>query len=215
MANHVLSQILNYQLKLTFFKKAQIKKQWLTERETSLNENMQVGILGVGFLGMLVGKYLKNLGYKIVGFKSSRLQIKKPFPIYTKDNLNEFIEGSDIIVNILPSTKKTYDFINSEFLKKMKKKSLLINVGRGSTINEKHLIQHLKSNKDFFASLDVFKKEPLDKSNLLWKIPNLTITPHIASLTVIGSAIRLMYKQYREFKKKGKIRSDVNLKKGY
>ena len=97
----------------------------------------------------------------------------------------------------------------------MKKKVLLINVGRGSTLCEKELIAHLRKNKNFFVSLDVFETEPLTKISPLWKIPNVTITPHIASITLIDLAVEYIYKKYRQYKKNGKIKSDVNFKKGY
>ena len=97
----------------------------------------------------------------------------------------------------------------------MKKESLLINVGRGSTLNEKDLITHLKKYKNFYASLDVFEKEPLLKSHPLWKIPNVIITPHIASLTVVDTAVKYMYSKYSEYIKNGRIKNDINLKKCY
>ena len=58
MSNYVLSQILYYQLKLTSFQKAQQSKKWLEEKDTHLNNEIKVGILGAGFLGTFVGKYL-------------------------------------------------------------------------------------------------------------------------------------------------------------
>ena len=97
----------------------------------------------------------------------------------------------------------------------MKKESLLINVGRGSTLNEKVLIKHLKNNKKFYASLDVFQAEPLIKTSPLWNLNNVTITSHTASVTYLDSAIDYIYKKIEEFNKKGKIKSDVNLTKGY
>ena len=102
-----------------------------------------------------------------------------------------------------------------EILMAVRKKVLLINVGRGSTLCEKELIAHLKKNKNFFVSLDVFETEPLTKISPLWKIPNVTITPHIASITLSNSAVEYIYKKYRQYKKNGKIKSDVNFKKGY
>ena len=69
----------------------------------------------------------------------------------------------------------------------MKKKSLLVNVGRGITLNEKELIQYLKKENHFYASLDVFQNEPLPKSSKLWNHPNVTITPHVASITIVKS----------------------------
>ena len=216
MANHVLSQILHYQLNLKKYSLAQNKNQWLDFNEPLSNSKITIGILGLGFLGSYVGNLLKNLGYNIEGFKASRPKKKYKFRVYYQNkHLKKFISNLDILISILPDTKKTFNFIDNKFLKKMKKNSLLINVGRGSSINEKHLINHLKKNKYFYASLDVFKKEPLPKNNPFWNLSNITITPHVASLTAIDSAVNYMYKNYKKYKKNKKIKSDVNLRKGY
>ena len=219
MSYHVLSQILEYQLNLKYFYNAQLKKNWLEnlqyEKQVKLNNEITVGILGVGFLGSYVGKYLKKLEYNVIGLKNSISKTKNFFPIFTSIKKNYFIKNSDIIISILPSTKNTNNFINVDFLKKMKKKSLLINVGRGATINEKDLINHVKKNKDFFASLDVFKNEPLPKSNPLWLSKNITITPHVASLTVVDIIVEQMHKSFLNYKKNKKIKNDVDLRKGY
>ena len=97
----------------------------------------------------------------------------------------------------------------------MKKKSLLVSIGRGSTVNERDLIKHLQKNKMFNASLDVFQNEPLPKNSLLWSLPNINITPHVASITLIDSAIDLIFNKYNKYVITKKIKSDVNLSKGY
>ena len=217
MANHVLSQILFYQLNLKSFQEAQSINKWMSKYdEPALNNNMIIGILGVGYLGSFVGKQLQQYGYNIIGFKNSKPNVKYPFPVFFKKNdLKKFLHQCDVLICILPSTSKTYHMIDRNFLQKMKKKALLINVGRGSTIYEKELITHLKKYKHFYASLDVFEKEPLPKSSPLWKFPNVTVTPHIGSLTVVDTAVKYMYKKYQQYKKNGKIKNDVNLLKGY
>ena len=77
------------------------------------------------------------------------------------------------------------------------------------------MIEHLKKNKNVYASLDVFVKEPLSKKNKLWSMKNVTITPHIASITVVDSAVKQMFDRYKKYKKTGKIHSDVNINNGY
>jgi len=216
MTNHVFSQILIKQLNLKIYFDAKKNKKWLGEINTELNHNITVGFLGLGYLGSFVAKKLFKMGYKIIGYKNSPPNKKFPFNVYyRKKDLSKFIKQSEILVNILPSTQQTNNLINKSFLKKMKKKALLINVGRGSTIDEKDLIDHLKKNKKFEASLDVFQNEPLLKSSPLWKLPNVTITPHVASITVLDTAVAYIYKKYCYYKKTGKIKSNVNLKKGY
>ena len=215
MYYYVLSQILNYQIGINQYKHAQYNKIWRKEILPFFNKDLTVGILGFGYLGTIVAKLLKKNNYKIIGYKKTRLQKKEKFKIYYKNQLNSFIKSSDIIINILPNTKHTLNFINSKFLSLMKKKSLLISIGRGSTVNENDLVKHLKKNKSFYASLDVFQNEPLSKKSNLWSLTNINITPHVASITVIDSAINLIFEKYKNYIKTKKIRSDVNLKKGY
>ena len=217
MANHVLSQILFYQLNLKSFQEAQSINKWMSKYdEPILNNNMIIGILGVGYLGSFVGKQLQQYGYNIIGFKNSKPNVKYSFPVFFKKNsLKKFLRQCDVLICILPSTPETYHMIDGNFLQEMKKKALLINVGRGPTLYEKALIIHLKKYKQFYASLDVFETEPLPKSSPLWQFPNVTITPHIGSLTVVDTAVKYMYKKYQQYKKNGKIKNDVNLLKGY
>tara|TARA_B100002051_G_scaffold8025_1_gene6780 strand:- start:375 stop:1304 length:930 start_codon:yes stop_codon:yes gene_type:complete len=215
MFNHILSQVLYYQLKLKKFENGKIKKKWLEEEETLLNQQITIGILGAGFLGNEVGKNLKKLNYNIIGYKNSKNNTKIPFEVFTKNQIDIFLKKSDIVVSILPATLATNNFIDKTFLKKMKREGLLINVGRGNSINEKHLINHLIKNKDFYVSLDVFKNEPLTKNHKFWDLPNVTITPHIAAVTDIESSVNYIFKRINNIKKVKKIKSEVNLKKGY
>lgn len=62
----------------------------------------------------------------------------------------------------------------------MKKGSVFINIGRGSTVNEDDLVDALKSEHLGYAALDVFKEEPLAKDHAFWKLPNVFISPHCA-----------------------------------
>ena len=84
----------------------------------------------------------------------------------------------------------------------MKKNSLLINIGRGASLNETDLLNHLKNNDNFYVSLDVFKKEPLGEKHKFWSHPNITITPHIAAITDIHSSIDYIYSKFLTIKKK-------------
>jgi len=215
MLNHVLAQILIYQLKLTEYNKAQQKNIWLDERHTSLNKDLTIGVLGVGYLGKFIANKLKSLNYNVIGYKNTISGAKYSIPIYYKKSLKTFLKLSDIIVSVLPATKETRDLINKSFLNQMKKKSLLINIGRGSSLNEMDLLKHIKQNNYFFASLDVFKKEPLPKNSKLWKNQNITVTPHVAAITDVDSSINYIFSKFEQFRTKGKIKSDVKIKNGY
>ena len=215
MLNHVLSQILIYQLKLNEYNKAQQKNIWLDERLTALNTDLTIGILGLGYLGKFIANKLKSLNYNVIGYKNTVSTGKSQIPIHNKKSLKTFLKLSDIVVSVLPATIQTRDLINKSFLNQMKKKSLLINIGRGSSLNEIDLFNHSKRNKYFFASLDVFKTEPLPKNSKLWKNQNITITPHVAAITDVDSSTNYIFTKFEQFRTKGKIKSDVKIQKGY
>ena len=215
MLNHVLAQILIYQLKLTEYNKAQQKNIWLDERHTSLNKDLTIGVLGFGYLGKFIANKLKSLDYNVIGYKNTISAAKHSIPIYYKKSLKTFLKLSDIIVSVLPATKETRDLINKSFLNQMKRKTLLINTGRGSSLNEMDLLQHIKQNNMFFASLDVFKKEPLPKNSKLWKNQNITVTPHVAAITDVDSSTNYIFSKFEQFRTNGKIKSNIKIKNGY
>ena len=214
IANYSLAQILNYQLNFKIFQNYKTKKYWSDERTPIDNENLTVGILGFGFLGNQIAKLLIKLNYNIIAYKKSPTKVAN-VKVYTGKNITNFIKNSDVIISILPSTSQTNNIINKSFLNIMKKKSCLINIGRGNIIDEDDLINHLRKNKNFYAYLDVFKKEPLKTSSLLWKLPNVTITPHIAGVTAIEPAVKYMYSKYKKIIMNKNIKSDVNPLNGY
>ena len=215
MYNHVLSQILIFQLKLKIYDEAQRRKIWMNERYTPLNSELTIGIMGLGYIGNFVALNIKKLGYNVIGLKRNTSTKIIPFEMYDSKSLSKFIKKSDVIISILPDTITTKNFINANFLKKMKKSSLLVNIGRGSAINELDLIKHIKLNPNFYASLDVFNKEPLSKNHKFWLNQNITITPHVAAITDHDSSISYLYKRFIDFKKNKKIKSDVDLESGY
>ena len=131
MSNHIISQILIYQLNLDVYFNAQKEKKWINEFIVPTeNKNILIGLLGLGYLGSIVAKKLLKFGYNIQGFKNSSTSAKYPFSVYFKDkDLIKFIKSSDVIVSILPATTKTKNLIDKNFLNRMKKNSFLIIVG--------------------------------------------------------------------------------------
>ena len=214
IANYSLAQILNYQLNFKIFQNSQIKKYWSGERTPIDNKNLTVGIFGLGFLGKHIAVLLNKLNYNVIAYKKSSTKVKN-VKIYTGKKIVTFVKNSDVIISILPSTFQTYNIIDKKFLNMMKKHSCLINIGRGNTIEEKDLLNHLKKNKNFFAYLDVFKNEPLKTNSQFWKLPNVTITPHVAGVTAIEPSVKYMYSVYKNIKMNKKVKSDVNLSNGY
>jgi glyoxylate reductase len=144
-----------------------------------------LGILGLGNIGRAVAKRAQGFNMKII--YNNRHQLSKTI----EDKLNvtfmtfdELLENSDFLSIHTSLEKDNFHLIDSKELKKMKKKSFLINTSRGSVINENSLIHALKNKWIAGAGLDVFEKEPLQSHNKLLKLKNVILLPHLGSATV-------------------------------
>src|SRR5690606_32705287 len=94
-------------------------------------------------------------------------------------DLDTLLANSDVVTLHVRVTKETIGMISAERIARMKDGAYLINNARGSLVDEKALVEALKSGKLRGAALDTFASEPLDNEELM-KLPNVTITPHIA-----------------------------------
>ena len=143
----------------------------------SLSEKV-VGIVGLGEIGKAFAKRAKSLSMKVVytgpNKKNSQLKFYK--------NLSEMVKKVDYLVLTCIGGKSTKKLINKKILGHMKQTSMIINVSRGSVINEDDLIYSLQNKKIAGAALDVFDNEP-KINNKLKKLKNILLSPHNASAT--------------------------------
>jgi glyoxylate/hydroxypyruvate reductase A len=102
------------------------------------------------------------------------------------------LQEAEILVLLLPDTPQTLNIINSDTLSQMPNGCVIINPGRGSLIDDEALLDALLKGHVASACLDVFKTEPLPKDDAYWKIPNVTVTGHVASGTRADSASRVI-----------------------
>jgi D-3-phosphoglycerate dehydrogenase / 2-oxoglutarate reductase len=141
--------------------------------------NKTVGIIGLGRIGKLLVKFLQPFNCNIL-----INDINPDYDFIKKHNLKSttkqyIYKNSDIISLHIPLTPKTKYLITKNELLLMKQNCILINTSRGFIVNEHDLYEHLKNNKDFFAAIDVFEKEPY-AGNLI-KLKNIILTPHLGS----------------------------------
>ncbi len=157
-----------------------LKKKWSKkpfELTTSLT-NKTVGIVGMGEIGKAFSKRVKSLSMKIVYFGPNKKKLKYK---YFK-NLKEMASVIDVMVITCIGGRKTKDLINKTIFKLMKPSSIIVNVSRGSVINEVHLLDALNKNLISGAALDVFEMEPKINNKFL-KLKNVLLSPHNGSAT--------------------------------
>ena len=141
-------------------------------------------ILGFGRIGQAVAK-------RCYGFESNIL-IYDPYvdrqyienSNYKKVDLDEGISLADFITIHMPINEETKNLISIEKFNLMKKECIIVNTARGGIINEKDLASSLVNEKIYGAGLDVYEKEPPIKSDPLFKLENIILTPHNAALTL-------------------------------
>ncbi len=93
------------------------------------------------------------------------------------------LAGSDYVVLTVPSTPETAGLIGSAELAAMKREAVLVNVARGTLVDEAALVAALRSRSIRGAGLDVFADEPLPASSPLWELDNVCLTPHIGGVS--------------------------------
>ncbi len=179
IAEHVFAMILSYNRNLTEYAWQQKEGIWKGIRKTKDFYGSTIGVIGLGDIGTEVAKRAKALGARVLGVKRTlSSQPEYVDQLFTTDAIDEVLEQSDYIVLALPGTKITPGIITEQSLKRMKPDAFLVNIGRGSLVDQDALIKALKEGWIGGAGLDVTSPEPLPQDSPLWELKNVIITPH-------------------------------------
>ncbi len=148
-----------------------------------------LGLIGFGNIGKITARIAHGIGMNIIAFRKNQAKGNEGLNFVDIVDFDYLLEKSDIVSILLPLIKhgsyKTQGLIGKKELEKIGGTGLgwLINTSRGAIINEKDLIESLKSNIIKKAALDVYETEPLPENSELRKLPNVLLTPHIAGDT--------------------------------
>jgi phosphoglycerate dehydrogenase-like enzyme len=145
---------------------------------TSL-EGARVRILGMGSIGMAIAKLLTPFGATVEGIATSA-GLRQGFVTHAVSDLDTLLPSTDALILVLPETGATKHIIGAKELALLPQRAWLVNVGRGSAIDEAALHTALAERQITGAALDVFEREPLPTDSPLWKLPNLIVSPHVA-----------------------------------
>jgi len=140
----------------------------------------KVGILGLGRIGKAVATRLEAFGSTIV-YHGRRKQEDVAYPFY--GDLVEMARDVDILISIAPGGDATHHLISTDVLNALGPDGVLINVGRGSVVDEAALISALQEERLFSAGLDVFENEPHVPAELI-AMERVVLLPHVGSASV-------------------------------
>jgi len=139
------------------------------------------GIVGLGKIGKTIAKRAAGFDMNIAYYRRGQAYADVSYTHY--GDLQELAKASDYLVVIVPGGPETERLINRDVLKALGSRSFLINVARGSVVDEQALVGALLEGEIGGAGLDVFEDEPNVPAELL-KLDNVVLTPHIGSGTV-------------------------------
>lgn len=181
IAEYVLGLLVHVRWDVPRLLRQQAERQWQRYEVPTL-EGLTLGILGAGDVGRCVAARAKKFGMRTLGMCRSRRRPQAGFDeIVGPKALCRVLGESDIVVLTLPLTEETRGAIGAPELAAMKRGSWLVNVSRGGIVREAPLIEALRARHLGGAILDVFESEPLASDSPFWDLPNVLVTPHIAS----------------------------------
>jgi phosphoglycerate dehydrogenase-like enzyme len=173
LAEWVVGAILAMQRGLLQARDAQARREWDAIEPPELSGRRAV-ILGLGSIGTAIADRLRPFGVEVIGVaRTARTGVR------SLAELDEVLSDAEILVNILPLTGKTKGLLDARRLGLLPDGALVVNAGRGPTVETAALVEELRSGR-LRAALDVTDPEPLPKEHPLWDLPNVLITPHMA-----------------------------------
>ena len=199
------------------FHEKQKNKVW--KQNTHLLElyGKTIGFIGTGSIAQEAAKRFEGFGVNIVGINTSGRQVDHFHECYSVDKLKEIVKKCDVVVVTIPYTDETYHLIDKDVLDSMKDEAYIVNIARGVIIDEKALVENLKSGKIKKAALDVFEKEPLPEDSPLWEMENVYISPHNSwsSEMIFRRRYEITYENLKRYINNEDLINVVDLNRGY
>lgn len=213
MAGYVLMAVMRHARDIPAFEAAQRERRWHYIHPRN-PEEIRVGILGLGELGAAAARELARQGFDVRGWSRGPKAIDGVAAIHGLDGLDGFIADTEILVAMLPLTPDTRGLLDARRLGLLPHGAKFVNVARGPVVDEAALVAALASGAIAGATLDVFETEPLPQASPLWAMPQVLITPHLASVPIPRSAAAQIAANIRRIRA-GEAVSGVDPARGY
>lgn len=188
MSEWVLLHVLRYHRQADRYRRQQAESIWADDANQPAARAVRVGIMGLGVLGADAASKLRLMGFDVAGWSRSAREVPDVACFAGTDGLGAFLGRTDILVVLLPLTPDTAGVLDADLFARLAPDGrlggpILINAGRGGLQREADILRCLDDGTLKAATLDVFEREPLDRTSPLWRHPAVTITPHNAALS--------------------------------
>ena len=221
IAEHMIAVSLVMMRRLNEFMEETRNGQWLKPRAQKSLKDCRITVLGTGDIGTNFAK--RVAAFEPAGItgvcrsgKSSEEVYRKVLPV---SQLDLILPETDLLAMSLPATPETKGILSRERMALLPEGAYIVNVGRGSAIDEAALADNLESGHIAGAALDVFQTEPLPPDNRLWHVKNLLITPHVAGNMTLAHTrnknVQMFIEDLHNFVQGKPLRYLVDKKLGY
>ena len=199
MVEYVVYNVIRFHRRMHKYDVQQQKTQWRVLPQITAGD-VTIGIMGLGVLGEAAAAVLTKMNYRVTGWSRSRKNLPGVRSYVGELELSDFLSDTQILVMLLPLDEATRHILNRGTLAQLPSGACVINAGRGGLIREKDLLSALDKGHISGAALDVFETEPLPKPHPFWRHPNVTVTPHAASLTNPATAVQFVAENIRRYR---------------
>jgi len=223
LAEHAMALILGLRRQFPAGDERRRAREWAQEELAAIPvprlSATTVLVVGLGGIGTQVARFAGGMGMRVIGV---RRDVTRPSPpgvdrVVPMTALRELLPQMDIVVLALPHTSETGQVLDADALALLKPTALVINVARGSLIDEAALADALHTGRVGGAGLDVFATEPLPESSPLWSTPRTIITPHTGACDgdYWTPAVDFFLKNWARFEAGTPLENVVDLDRGY
>ena len=187
IAEHVVMVTLMLLRRMPEYEEIVRNRSWSNQLPIRSIRDNEFTILGTGNIGVNVAERVRGMGAaKIIGLSRSG----KPHPAFDEvhpiADLDKVLPGTKILVMALPGTAETIHILNRARIALLPKDAYVINVGRGTAVEQEPLIEALNSGRIAGAALDVMDPEPLPADHPLWSAKTLILPPHVSGNMTLG-----------------------------
>lgn len=214
MQEYAVSQVLHWFRRFDDYQAQKLASCWQPLPEY-LADDFTVGIMGAGVLGAKVAESLQPWGFPLRVWSRSRKAWPRVQSFAGQAELGTFLQGTRVLINLLPNTAETVGIINQTLLAQLPDESYVLNLARGVHVVEEDLLAALNSGKLKGAMLDVFSREPLPQESPLWAHPRVAMTPHVAAVTRPMEAIAYIVGTISRLERGEPVSGQVDRQRGY
>ncbi len=214
MTEWVVMNVLRHHRLMPVYAQQQAAGQW-RRHDIPRAGARRVGLMGLGALGHAAAAALAPFGFPLAAWVRSARDWSGGELFVGAEGLEAFLARSDIVVCLLPLTPETAGILNARTFALMPEGAAVINGARGGHVVAADLIAALDSGHLSAATLDVFTQEPLPDSDPLWRHPLVTVTPHVAAVTLADTAAREIAENIRRLRAGRPMTGTVPPARGY